>query len=63
MAERLLSVLFIEPEVPVEGDTAQRVDAINRNVEAQVRRWPTQYIWGYKRYKRPPGVERPAAVE
>ncbi len=54
---------FIEPEVPVEGDTAQRVDAINRNVEALVRRWPAQYIWGYKRYKRPPGVERPAAVE
>ena len=54
---------FIEPEVPVEGDTAQRVEAINRNVEALVRRYPAQYIWGYKRYKCPPGVQRPAPVE
>lgn len=54
---------FLPPEVPVEGDTVQRVDAINRSVEALVRRWPAQYIWGYKRYKRPPGVERPATVE
>lgn len=54
---------FIEPEVPVDGDTAQRVEAINRNVEALVRRYPAQYIWGYKRYKCPPGVQRPAPVE
>jgi Kdo2-lipid IVA lauroyltransferase/acyltransferase len=51
---------FLPCEVAVTGDTAQRVDAINRNVEALVRRYPAQYIWGYKRYKRPPGVERPA---
>jgi KDO2-lipid IV(A) lauroyltransferase len=56
-------VHFIEPEVPIEGDTLQRVEAINRNVEALVRRWPAQYIWGYKRYKCPPGVQRPAPVE
>ncbi len=54
---------FIEAEVPLEGDTLQRVEAINRNVEALVRRWPAQYIWGYKRYKCPPGVQRPTTVE
>jgi KDO2-lipid IV(A) lauroyltransferase len=46
--------------VPVTGDTRARVEAINRNVEALVRRHPEQYIWGYKRYKCPPGVQRPA---
>ncbi len=51
---------FLLPDVPVEGDTKQRVAAINRNVEALVRRHPAQYIWGYKRYKCPPGVQRPA---
>jgi KDO2-lipid IV(A) lauroyltransferase len=51
---------FLPPEVPVTGDTQARVEAINRNVETLVRRYPTQYIWGYKRYKCPPGVQRPA---
>lgn len=51
---------FLPPEVPVTGDTEARVEAINRNVEALVRRYPAQYIWGYKRYKCPPGVQRPA---
>lgn len=51
---------FLPPEVPVTGDTRSRVEAINRNVEALVRRYPEQYIWGYKRYKCPPGVQRPA---
>lgn len=51
---------FLPPEVPVTGDTVQRVEAINRNVEALVRRYPAQYIWGYKRYKCPRGVQRPA---
>lgn len=50
---------FLQPEVPVTGDTHARVEAINRNVEALVRRYPAQYIWGYKRYKCPPGVQRP----
>lgn len=51
---------FLPPAVPVTGDTRARVEAINRSVEALVRRYPDQYIWGYKRYKCPPGVQRPA---
>ena len=51
---------FLPPDTPVTGDTRERVEAINRNVEALVRRFPAQYLWGYKRYKCPPGVQRPA---
>lgn len=33
--------------------------ALNRAVEALVRRCPAQYLWGYNRYKVPGGVETP----
>jgi KDO2-lipid IV(A) lauroyltransferase len=38
---------------PLEGGTAERVAAINRNVEQLVLRHPDQYLWGYDRYKAP----------
>jgi KDO2-lipid IV(A) lauroyltransferase len=33
--------------------------ALNRAVEAQVRRRPEQYLWSYNRYKVPAGAEPP----
>ena len=33
--------------------------ALNRAVEAQVRRCPEQYLWSYNRYKTPAGAEPP----
>jgi Kdo2-lipid IVA lauroyltransferase/acyltransferase len=43
-------------ELPTAGlDEA----ALNRAVEAQVRRCPAQYLWGYNRYKTPEGAEPP----
>jgi len=45
-------------ELPVQDlDEA----ALNRAVEAQVRRCPEQYLWGYNRYKTPAGAEPPPA--
>jgi Kdo2-lipid IVA lauroyltransferase/acyltransferase len=45
-------------EVPAEGlDEA----ALNRAVEAQVRRCPEQYLWSYNRYKVPAGAAAPPA--
>ena len=41
------------PLVPFEGDTETRAAAINRELEAQIRENPAQYLWGYNRYKRP----------
>lgn len=50
---------------PIEWATADeplpaRVVAINRAVEALIRRAPQQYLWGYPRFKAPAGVPEPA---
>ncbi len=42
-----------EPLPPDRGDAVRRV---NERVEALVRQCPAQYLWGYNRYKRPPGA-------
>jgi KDO2-lipid IV(A) lauroyltransferase len=44
------------PLQPLEGDTNARAAAINREMEAQIRENPAQYLWGYNRYKRPSGA-------
>lgn len=51
------------PTAPIEGDLEARAAAINREVEALIRRSPGQYLWGYNRYKRPKGVPPPASAE
>ncbi|MBS0371445.1 MAG: lysophospholipid acyltransferase family protein [Proteobacteria bacterium] len=38
------------------GDTETRAAAINREMEALIRENPSQYLWGYNRYKRPRGA-------
>jgi len=43
----------------LEGDTVARARQINSEIEALVRECPTQYLWGYNRYKRPAGAEPP----
>ncbi|MCA0186550.1 MAG: lysophospholipid acyltransferase family protein [Proteobacteria bacterium] len=49
--------LHLRPALhPLEGDTEQRASAINRELEAQIRENPAQYLWGYNRYKRPSGA-------
>jgi KDO2-lipid IV(A) lauroyltransferase len=50
-----------EPTAPIEGDLATRCVAINREIEYLIMRCPEQYLWGYKRYKRPSGVAEPGA--
>lgn len=49
--------LHLRPSLhPLEGDTETRAAAINRELEAQIRENPAQYLWGYNRYKRPSGA-------
>jgi len=49
--------LHLRLEFPVDcGDTSARATAINRELEAQIRENPAQYLWGYNRYKRPSGA-------
>jgi KDO2-lipid IV(A) lauroyltransferase len=37
-------------------------DALNAEMERLIRSCPGQYLWGYSRYRRPPGVEPPTQV-
>jgi KDO2-lipid IV(A) lauroyltransferase len=48
-----------QPLVEMEGDTSARARQVNAEIEALVRECPTQYLWGYNRYKRPAGAEAP----
>jgi KDO2-lipid IV(A) lauroyltransferase len=51
--------LFLE-EIATDGLDET---ALNRAVEAQVRRRPEQYLWSYNRYKVPAGAEPPPKAE
>ena len=46
---------------PVTGDVQRDAELINRELEAMIRECPTQYLWGYNRYK--PPVAPPAAAD
>jgi KDO2-lipid IV(A) lauroyltransferase len=46
---------------PLTGDAAHDAAVMNRGLEALVRECPTQYLWGYNRYKVPAGAEPPPA--
>ena len=49
------------PETPIEGTLEERAALINRAVETLILRCPTQYLWGYNRYKTPAGANPPPA--
>lgn len=42
---------FQAPRHELNGDTLARAQQINHEIEALVRQCPTQYLWGYNRYK------------
>lgn len=44
---------------PLTGDAAADAAVLNRAVESLVRQLPTQYLWGYHRYKHPAGAPLP----
>ena len=48
-----------EPVEPIEGSLDERCVAINREIERLILACPSQYLWGYNRYKRPAGVPPP----
>ena len=50
---------FLPPRQPLSGSTIERAQQINGEIEALIRSCPTQYLWGYNRYKRPGGAEPP----
>ena len=63
-AERLARgagfALHLEPlEEPLSTDRATAARQVNAMVEKLVRACPSQYLWGYNRYKRPAGAPPP----
>lgn len=63
-AERLLRgegyILHYTPlDEPLGSDKAVATRRVNAMVERLVRACPTQYLWGYNRYKRPAGAPPP----
>ena len=54
---------FAPPQAPLSGDTVHRAQQINREVEYLIAQCPSQYLWGYNRYKRPAGAEPPPDTE
>ena len=50
---------FQPPGQVLTGSTVDRAQQINFEIEALIRQCPTQYLWGYNRYKRPGGAEPP----
>ena len=52
---------FLPPSQPLTGSTVDRAEQINFEIEMLIRQCPTQYLWGYHRYKRPRGAEAPPA--
>jgi KDO2-lipid IV(A) lauroyltransferase len=56
--------LHIRPPLKsFDGATVDRAQQINLEIEALVRECPTQYLWGYNRYKHPGGALPPPEVE
>lgn len=46
--------------LPAAGEDALAfIAALNQAVERLIRRWPTQYLWTYRRYKAPGGAPPP----
>ncbi|MCL2346020.1 MAG: lysophospholipid acyltransferase family protein [Desulfobulbus sp.] len=54
---------FLPPSQPLSGSTIERAQQINHEIEALIRQCPTQYLWGYNRYKQPRGAEPPPVEE
>ena len=48
-------------EESLDGDPVHDALVMNRGLEALIRQCPTQYLWGYNRYKVPAGAEPPTS--
>lgn len=47
--------------LPADGVAAEEAAAVNRAMEALIRRCPQQYLWGYDRFKSPRALAPPTA--
>ncbi|MBS1158198.1 MAG: lipid biosynthesis acyltransferase [Proteobacteria bacterium] len=54
---------FALPHRELTGDTLHRAGQINHEMEYLISQCPSQYLWGYNRYKQPAGAEPPPLSE
>lgn len=48
---------------PLPADPVEQATLINQTMETLIRRFPTQYLWSYNRYKTPAGAPPPPSAE
>lgn len=53
---------YVRLPEPLPADPAAQAQLINEAMEALIRRFPTQYLWSYKRYKVPEGASPPPST-
>jgi KDO2-lipid IV(A) lauroyltransferase len=53
--------LWVMPTPDLGGTPAEAAGRLNGALEALIRQHPDQYLWSYRRYKRPPGAPPPEA--
>jgi len=49
-------IRFQTLSAPLSGDSERDAQQVNSDLERLIRTCPTQYLWGYNRYKRPAGA-------
>jgi len=52
-------IRFQALSAPLSGETERDARQVNLDLERLIRTCPTQYLWGYNRYKRPAGAPPP----
>lgn len=55
--------LWVEPLPPIPDDDTAAATRLNAVLEATIRRHPEQYLWRYRRYKRPGDAPPPPGEE
>ncbi len=53
-------VHILPPDIDLSGDKTDAARRLNAALEDLIRRYPTQYLWSYNRYKSPGGLTPPA---
>lgn len=55
-------VHYLRLPEPLPADPLAQASLINQTMEALIRRFPTQYLWSYNRYKKPAGAPPPPST-